>query len=423
MEEADLLRFLERPELQRLWREARDRLERLGGVRGTVRLPDVGDPGDAGDAGAAERRAVADLLGLATLPRGDLKVRLDRLDRALQESRFGVGLRAALERLGGPLRDRAGEQRQERLRRAALWAEAAAHPAVAARPALLDWLDDLRSSGLLRRLAAGGGEERRLLEQAFAVLSALSRPGVEIRLPVLANEVLGASHALDPGRPVATLVTRALARLADRPPPGDARARRELWEKAGVIPDDLSGHVLLLGLAPAGGGRVGEGLRAFAAAGEPVKLTLRQLAAGLAFPGVARIHVCENPVVVAAAADRWGAACPPLACLEGFPSFAARRLLADLAKDGAEVLYHGDFDWAGLAVANSLREAVPFRPWRFTAADYRAAVATAGEPAGLAGRPVDAAWDPGLAAAMAEAGAAVEEETVLGELLEDLRPG
>lgn len=400
-EPADFLRFLGRPELSRLWLGARDRLERLGGVRGTVRLPNASEQ---------ERGAVAGLLGLPRLPPGELRIPLGRLDRALRESRFGADLRAAMTLLGGPLRDRTAERAEERLRREELWAEAGSHPAVLARPALHRWLADLRAGGLVK--------DGQTLRQALAVLAALTPPREEVRLPVLASEVLGASHALDTGRPVATLVLRALAVLADRPPPRSARERRELWEAAGVITDDLSCDVLVLGLAPIGGGRTGEGLRAFAAAGEPVRLTLRQLAAdGLTFPPDLTVRVCENPVVVAAAADRWGSDCAPLVCIEGFPNHAGRTLLTRLARHGADILYHGDFDWAGLTIANTLRETVPFQPWRFTAADYRAAF-TSGSP--LRGRPVEAAWDPALSRAMAESGVAVEEETVLGDLLGDL---
>lgn len=408
-ERDEIVQALSRPGLRRLWPEVRDRLERLGGPRGSVRLAAAGED---------ERLAVADLLGLSELPRGELRIRLDRLDRALRGSRLGIGLPAALEALGGPLRDLSREREGERLRWQEIWERAEAHPALSAGagPALRRWLADLRASGLLRRLAPG--EEARLLDQALAVLALLPR---EVRLPVLASEALGASHALDPGRPAATLVLRALALLADRPPPGSAAERRDLWESAGVIADDLSCDVLILGLAPAGGGKIGEALRAFASEGEPMRLTLRQLAGrDLRFPSPLKVRVCENPVVVSAAADRWGPDCPPLVCLGGYPNHAGRRLLTRLAHQGADLLYHGDFDWAGLQIANLLMKTVPIRPWRFTAPDYRRALETEAERPGLGDRPVAAQWDPDLALAMADAGVAVEEETVLEELLGDL---
>ena len=246
-----------------------------------------------------------------------------------------------------------------------------------------------------------------------------------VRLPVLASQVLGDSHALDSGRPVASLVLRALARQAELPPPQNAAERRQMWEQAGVVADDLSCQVLVLGLAPVGGGRIGESLRALAAAGEPARITLRQLlhlqTGDLAFPPGLEIRICENPVVVAAAADRLGPACPPLVCLEGFPSYAAQTLLSRLAQQGAVFFYHGDFDWDGLRIANKLREIVPFHPWRFTAADYKAALAAAsGERPPLHSRRSVALWDADLGRALLEADAALEEETVLEDLLEDL---
>lgn len=413
-EAEELLRFLGRPELRRLWTEVRSRLEQLGGPRGTVLLADIGE---------AERLMVADLLGLATVPGGALRIRLDHLDQILRESRFAVDLQTAVELLDGPLRNRPGERAEERYSRQKLWEEAARHPIVAARPALQNWLDQLRTGGVLRRLA-GVTDERLLLEQALAVLAALFRPeAAAMRLPVLASEVLGDSHALDAGRPVATLVLRALAREADLHPPQNAAERRQLWAQAGVVADDLSCQVLVLGLAPVEGGRVGESLRALAAAGEPARITLRQLINGdLAFPPGLEIRICENPVVVAAAADRWGPACPPLVCLEGFASHAAHTLLARLSSRNAVFLYHGDFDWDGLRIANKLRETVPFRSWRFTAADYKAALGSGGERPPLRSRRVEASWDADLGRALAEGGLAVEEETVLGELLGDLLP-
>jgi len=407
----DLLRFLSRPELRRLWTEARGRLEHLGGPRGTVLLAGATE---------AERRAVASLLGLATLPDALLRIRLDRLDRVLRESRFAVDLRTALELLDGPLRDRPGERAEERDRRQKLWEHAANHPVLAARPLLHQWLDDLRTGGILKRLA-GPADERTLLDQALAVLAVLPCAATPVRLPVLASRALGDSHALDAGRPVAVLVLRALAREADLPPPRGAAERRQMWDQAGVVADDLSCQVLVLGLAPVGEGHVAASLRALAAAGEPARITLRQLAGGdLAFPPRLCIHLCENPVVVSAAADRWGPASPPLLCLEGFASHAALTLLTRLASGGALFLYHGDFDWDGLRIANKLAETVPFQPWRFTTADYRAALAAGGERPSLRDRLVEASWDAELSDAMSEAGVAVEEETVLGDLLEDL---
>ena len=410
---AELLAYLSRPELHRLWQAAREKLERLGRVGGEATVPEATE---------AERRAIANLLGLKTsLPVGAARVRLAALDAALARSRFAVGLPEALEALFGPLRDLPAERRAEAERRERLWRSARGHPA-ADRPALAAWLDEVARSGLLHRLAPGA--EEAVLERTLTVLSSLlDSPSEPASLAVVANRTLGSSHALDPGQPTATLVLSALARLRGEPPPKGAEARRALWESAGVIADDLLCNVLALGLRPTGSGPLARSLCALADLGEPAVLTLRQLARGdLGFAPLAQVRATENPAVLAAAADRLGAQCPPLVCLAGIPNQAAWTLLDRLAAQGAEIAYHGDFDAAGLAIANALARRHPtFRPWRFSTPDYRAALPPSGTGEPLAPGTIPAAlWDPDLAPAMREAGVAVEEEAVVEVLLGDL---
>jgi uncharacterized protein (TIGR02679 family) len=406
-----LRRYLERPELARLLAAARDKRERLGRLGGTVELAGAGDE---------ERSAVAGLLGLPVLPPDPLRIRLERLDRALRESRFGVGLEEALEAAGGPLRDVPAQREAERRRWEQMWEQAARHPAIDRHPGLVRWLDELCDGGLVRRLGVAG-EEELLLNDALDVLAALpGADGPPVRRAVLAHRVLGASHALDAGSPTSTLVLRALAVLARRPGSASAAERRRLWEEAGVIEDDVSSRVLVLNLRPAGGGATAAALRHLAAAGEPALLTLRQVTASLDFELGQEVRICENPVVLATAADRLGPDSAPLVCVEGQPTLAARRLLARLAAGGSRLLYHGDFDWAGLTIANGLFAELPCRPWRFTHREYLRAAGSGPGGLRLAGAPVTARWDPELAAAMAQAGAAVEEEAVLDDLLADL---
>jgi uncharacterized protein (TIGR02679 family) len=201
-----------------------------------------------------------------------------------------------------------------------------------------------------------------------------------------------------------------------------AEAWRDAWASAGVLCDELSAPVLTLGLRGDGPGLTDRALRLHAEAGEPYRLTTRQLlreppvcASAAAAPAV---YVCENPTVVAAAANRLGGAAAPLVCLEGQPRTAARVLLGLLAAAGARLAYHGDFDWAGIHIANVVVRRHGAVPWRFSSADYRAA---RGGRA-LLGDPVAAAWDPELDTAMRERGLAVHEEEVLDLLLRDLAP-
>jgi uncharacterized protein (TIGR02679 family) len=109
-------------------------------------------------------------------------------------------------------------------------------------------------------------------------------------------------------------------------------------------------------------------------------------------------------------------------CAGGQPNQAVGRLLSDLAAQGARLSYHGDFDWPGLRIARELLRSLPLAPWRFRAVDYRRALAAGVEGPALRGEPVAVPWDADLASAMAGAGIAVEEESVLEDLLDDLRP-
>ena len=96
-------------------------------------------------------------------------------------------------------------------------------------------------------------------------------------------------------------------------------------------------------------------------------------------PGRApRVHVCENPAVLAAAvADEPGARSAPLVCMDGKPGAAVVALLRGLRAAGCELFYQGDFDWPGLAIGERVIAGLGAEPWRYDAAAYRDAAARA----------------------------------------------
>ena len=101
------------------------------------------------------------------------------------------------------------------------------------------------------------------------------------------------------------------------------------------------------------------------------------------------------------------------------PSAAFRRLAQTITNGGGELHYHGDFDWAPVAVAATLIDRGQATPWRMTAADYLAGAGAA--RLALTGAPQPTPWDPGLAVAMRQAGLVVPEESVADQLIGDLR--
>jgi uncharacterized protein (TIGR02679 family) len=131
------------------------------------------------------------------------------------------------------------------------------------------------------------------------------------------------------------------------------------------------------------------------------------------------VLVCENPNLVAILADRLGAACPLVVCVDGHLGAAQRTILKQLRTSGAELLYHGDYDWSGIAIANYVIEKYGAMPWHFSAADYVAVAKGAPQlTIPLSGRPVAASWDADLTAAMIKTGIKIEEEAIAEQIIE-----
>jgi uncharacterized protein (TIGR02679 family) len=394
---------------------ARDRLEAGRPLTGTVTLP---------AATQEQRRAVERLTGRPARSGASLSVSLTEVDRILRDSGAAPGgLAEAVTRLTGPLRDR----NRERADLTAAWgaAFAALDAAVDGREELSRWRGWLDATGVVRRLAPDPDQARLLLAQVAAVLRQLPSRGIPVGR--LAAERCGDAHALDDGRPVGTLVLSAVRALAGLPfaAEGTADSRRAAWAAVGVHLDELSSLVLCFGLPGGPRTALGRTLASYREAGQPVVLTLRQLRCHDEPLRAARVRICENPVVVAAAADELGIQCQPLVCVSGQPSAAGWRLLELLTDGGSEFSYHGDFDWGGIRIASAVRHRVNWRPWRYDHVAYEAA-ASAAQPlpplAGLAGESAETPWDPELAAAMRHRNFRIEEELTLDALLQDLSP-
>jgi len=361
----------------------------------------------------SQRRAAERLLGRRAGVGTSLTVSLDELDAMLRRSGAAEGgLVDAVRLLIGAVPERTAED--------AAWVEIhrPLDELVVRRPALTAWRAWLDATGMVRRLAADTETASALVTSAVRILAEL--PSAGVGLGRLAAHTTGDAHGLDDGRPLATLVLSAARVLAGSPPAGDGSAaeRRAAWAAVGVHRDELSSSVLCLNLPGGPETLTGRMLALAHEGGEPCVLTLRQLGRVDLGVGDAPVWACENPIVLASAADDLGPRCPPLICLNGQPSAAVWRLLDLLAADGARLRYHGDFDWGGVRIGNALRERIPWQPWRFDAAAYDAVDVTGGD---LLGRPVDATWDPRLRAALERRGVRIEEELVLPALIDDLR--
>ena len=406
---------LDRPGLSRLWDKVAERLQR-NGLRpsGVVRLDGLD---------RAERHALAGLLGRPIV--GDrVAVDLAGLDHRLRESGAASGLVAATDRLRGPLVDRPGRRQDRADAVARVWAagrRSLDDVGLGAAPWVEPWLEELRRVGPLGRVQPERAE--RALAVAVRCVAALPRlvGDPPCGRGELASLLTGDAHGLDDGSLVGAVVLRAAAAIAGTSYPSSTAGRRALWRSMGVLTDEVSTTALTAGLRSTGESWLDDRTRA----GWESHLTardLRRLALGCPEEGV--VHVCENPRVLEAALD---AGCrSAVVCTLGQPTVVVTSLLEHLRAAGAELRYHGDFDWPGITIANLLVGTHQCFPWRFGVTDYLDALArlapVVAELPMLGADPVAACWDAQLSSAMAAAGRAVHEELLLDELLADLSP-
>ncbi|RWN02643.1 MAG: TIGR02679 family protein [Mesorhizobium sp.] len=420
-----LQRLLGGDHLASLRKRLRQRFERapLEGAVDHIRVVGLSDE---------EHAALAGLLGRPQRRSKSLQIDVRRVDADLRRAGIATSLHEALERLDGSILHLAGA----RLRQQALWSsvvDGCSHPDLAR------LLLTPGGIGLVKRLARQDTvAATELCRRAEEVLRLLPAKG--ITRSQLAADVLGDAHALDNGRAAAALVLTVLRQIA-RPAPDAAAADeddetvresredviadpaagaeriRETWARAGVLVNELARPALFLNLPTSGTESDRLPL------GEPAYASLRSLLRSPSRWEVAgrNVYVCENPNLLAIAADRWGADCAPLVCTDGMPAAAQRCLLAQLALAGARLRYHGDFDWPGLRIGNQVMREHGAEPWRFGAADYVAAVRTVpGLAHPLGGNMAEASWDGALAPAMREHGVAIAEEALAASLLPDL---
>jgi uncharacterized protein (TIGR02679 family) len=389
----------------------RERLRRhferaqLDAPPGTIRL---------GEVSPREYEVLASLMGRPVRQANSIQVDIAAIDEALRRAGIAFSLKAALELLDGPITHRP-TARAEALSRWASTAQGARHPD------LSRLLQTPRGLGLLKRLAKQDpATADRLRDRADLVLHHLpvkGRPRAQI-----AAELLGDAHALDSGQPAATLVLAALRQreaTGSEAPETDLledERDRTIWARVGVLVNELAKPALFLNM-PTQDGAILAGQ-----AGDPAYASLYMLVRSPPVLAVAgrTVYICENANLVAIAADQLGPRCDPLVCTDGMPAAAQRTLLTQLSKAGATLMYHGDFDWPGLSIANFVIRSFGAQPWRLGAYDYTAHEIN---PSGhkLAGKPTPASWDASLAPAMEARGLAIPEEAIAATLLHDLK--
>ena len=346
-----------------------------------------------------ERAALASLVGRKGGVAASISIDVSAVDRALSDAGIAPSLRNALELLDGPIIHHQTELSRIRDR----WASVLAG---CSHTDLIAYLSSPVNFGVLKRLSGNQPDSASLIcIQAEDILRRLPAAGVP--RAQIAAELLGDAHGLDSARPVATL-TLAVLRSPSAAETGDDR---DIWAAVGILVNELAKPALFLNV-PCSGLPVSPG--------EPQYASLRLLARRPPEWAVANrpILVCENPNLVAILADQLRTACPPVVCVDGHLGAAQRTILKQLKESGAELRYHGDYDWSGISIANYVIAKYGAVPWHFSAVDYVAAAKSAPQFAiPHNGRPVIASWDADLTPAMIKTGIKIDEEAIAERII------
>lgn len=398
------------PELQPLVRSLDRRLGKQPDIEGSVTLSKV----------APETiDTVCGLLGRPPSQGNRLTVRLSELNSVVHAA-TGVDLTKALTvLLGRPPRHPAHADRETRRR----WERARQNWIATAKdssPHVLQLLQEYPRTADLRRLS--GDDQESALDMLDHLRRCLMRLPLDppMPLPIFAAEMTGDAHGLDTGRPLQRWLGEAIERLFVEGQT-DASAR-DNFGRVGIVRDELSSTVLVLNLRPMRGNLLADFLNESASMGEPTRLTFRQLRHHpLKFTDDhAVVSVCENPSIMAIAADSLADQCGPMICVEGFASHAAIMLIDQIAESNTVMRYHGDFDASGLQIAHQMIVGKKMKPWRMNASDYERVLTKTNLDLPATQTIIETPWDVSLQQSLLSYRKCVLEEMVADDLTEDL---
>ena len=178
-----------------------------------------------------------------------------------------------------------------------------------------------------------------------------------VRLAVLAAKATGNPHALDRQNTAGTLLSYVLCRRDGSEFPENARKWKELYERNGILVDQLSSTVAAFGIHLMTAEGPHPAYEGYWERQEPCIISLANLAhARGAFGESEKIYIVENEMVFSELAERLSDHPVTLLCTSGQPRTAAYRLMELLCESDERVSfwYAGDMDPEGLDIAQRL---------------------------------------------------------------------
>ncbi|MBL0389479.1 TIGR02679 family protein [Tumebacillus sp. ITR2] len=418
----EMVTLFSHPGFQRLVEAAERKWVSLGRFSGQVQVPNLTD---------VESQKISGLLGTFFPPEATATIKLSALENKLLSSRWAVGLETLVPLVTGrPLISK--KQRQGM--KASSWDEfcESVHRSCKREESAAWWNGIWKGSAAGSRAVRNSFDENREGTASWVSLCVRALDelpcwlGITERLPVFANRLSGDPHAFDADRIVGRWLYQALCTILELDAESAAEWKREVWQEAGVLLDEVSSFVTAVGLRTIPGDAWEAFFSKAIAVRMPLLLPLAFFQKKVGWEIRDRVFVVENPAVFETILDRWpdGRELPVLVCTSGQPSVAALRLLDALWVQGAEIWYSGDFDSKGIEMACSLQKRYgdQFVAWRMGSAEYLSVErGVAIEMEYMAAHlQMKVPWDDQLAEAMRARREKVFQESLVSLLLADL---
>lgn len=383
--------FRSQPEYKRIFAAMRKKWESLGRTAGKVVLPSASEE---------EKEVLWRFLGIPA-DREEMVFSLQQFEKALQETRYGeISLKELLEAYYGEKIYSNQEKKQHEMQKEqTFWLETELmlkEESDSCEEAT-DWLQEMREqksggyAAVMKEYRKSEASAAELLIQVSHCLrlcrwrmesgTGSRRPETSgtdgIRLAVLAAQATGNPHALDRQTAAGTLFSYALCRRCGCGFPQSAREWKELYEKNGILVDELSSTVIAYGIHFETEHGLHPAYEGYLREKEPCVISLANLN-GIrnAYGESDMICIVENEMVFSELLKAVSGYPVTLLCTSGQPRTAAYRLLELLCGRNVSFWYAGDLDPEGLDIADRIWRSFPeyVRIWRMGVKDYEKAM-------------------------------------------------
>lgn len=401
------------------------------------------------DASEEERRAVGGIIGKVFYGE-DIRFSVSEFEAGLQKTRFApVDLKELLELyFGETLCSRAEQQEAAEKLKASFWKGLQESVLVqnGCESAAYAWLAEMleqRKYGYLILNREYGKDPRQAKVLACHITEALQKledekqqESFEVPLAVFASDISGNPHYFDRGTTAGMLLTQAVCWFEKAEVPENSYTWRELMQRVGILPDNLSSMLHAYGLQLCLGEKLHPAYDAFCQLHQACVITMENLRKVTAAEPLGKcVYIVENEMVFSYLVEHLNRSSYQkaggkayrytLLCTSGQPRAAAQQLISLLLKSGVSICYSGDIDPDGIGIADRLWQKFgdSIRIWRMSPEDYEKS--RSAEQITAAGRAkLEHIAHPLLrrtAGCVKEEGLAGYQENLLEELLGDVR--